>query len=125
MKITTKANNLVILLEGFERLWALKAFICIEVKDITAVVWNTELPRQDRGIGLRMPGTGLPTLFHAGSFWHQRNWDFYYIKDRDPGELIITTKLRKYHEIHLTTSEATAFEVREWFNVGLQTRTLA
>ena len=124
MKITTKADSFVILLEGMERFWAFQACLCVKVQDITDVIWNPERPEPGFP-GIRMPGTGLPSLFHAGSFWRHSGWEFQYLKAREDGELIIKTKLHKYKTIRLTTSESTAFEVREWFNKYLATRNVA
>lgn len=124
MKITTKADSLVILLEGMERVWAFKACICLKVQDVTDIVWNPERP-ESKFAGFKVPGTGIPSLFHAGSFWRQSGWDFRYLKAREPGELIIKTQLHKYRSIHLTTTEATAFDVREWFNNFVNTKNIA
>lgn len=126
MRITTKSNALVILLEGKERWWALKASICVQLDDVISVTWNPEKPDPKTFSGrIRLPGTSVPKVFHAGSFWSKSGWEFWYLHMAQAGELIITMDRTHYRIIRLSTDEATAFEVREWFNKKQQTRNIA
>lgn len=125
MKITTKADSLVILLEGWERLWALKASLCLKAKEVANVVWNPYQPDLSGSIGIRAPGASLPFTFHAGSFRVKKGWEFRYLHLKEPGELIIRTNVKKYQTIRLSTDEQTAFEIREWFNAMQQQRNVA
>lgn len=125
MKIVAKADRLLILLEGMERFWAAKAHILLQVNDVVSVVWNHELPVRPNGFYIRAPGTSVPSYFAAGSYMSGDAWEFWYLKRRTPGELIITTKLKKYRVIRLTIDESTAFTAREWFNSNQNMRNIA
>lgn len=125
MKVQTKANILVILPEGFERLWALKSKIALKSSDIQKIVWSPEAPQQLGLSGIRAPGTAIPGVFYAGSFFKKGGWEFWYLRMQQSGELVIKTKLHKYRAIRLSLDEATAFDVREWFNNSVKTRNIA
>ena len=87
MQITIKKSHVVVLLEGSERLYSLKAAICINGSDITSVKWDPGYPLQKELGGLRAPGTAVPFLFQAGSYWYKRTWEFYKNTWRTPGRL--------------------------------------
>lgn len=123
MKIEVKGQRLVVLLEGMERVWALKASICLQVEDVVGVQWFAERPSPP--LALRAPGTGAPRLFYAGSFWRKNAWEFWYLRVRVPGFLVITSKNKRYKVLRLTTDEATAFLVRDWLNRHQQTKHIA
>ncbi len=126
MRVVTKGDSLVILLEGAERLWSLKASICVRATDIVKVQWSSKQPViAISSFKLRLPGTSLPKVFYAGSFWKKAGWEFWYLKMRQEGELLVSTKLKRYHKIRLSVDEATAFEIREWFNKKRALRNLA
>lgn len=117
MKIATKNDHLVVLLEGAERFYALRATICVQKAAIVSVVWEADYPKQSELGGFRAPGTAIPFVFQAGSYWHKRRWEFRYLRLREQGQLVITTTLSKYAKIRVSTDEATALTVVEWFNV--------
>lgn len=123
MRIETKGSQLVILLEGMERLWALKASICLKAEDVTSITWHEEKPAPP--FALRAPGTGLPGVLCAGSFWRRSGWEFWYLRMRMPGFLVITTKGRRYKVLRLTTDEATGFLVRDWYSKHQRMRNIA
>jgi len=116
MKILIQGSALTIQFTGMERLWALKSEEPVEVADIVNVSWHKEHPPVGNFGGVRFPGTSLPFVLHAGSFWHRAGWDLRYIQFSHPGYLVIETKLHKYHKIQLTTDEASALKVVRWFN---------
>lgn len=125
MKIMTKSNRLVILLEGTERFYALKASLCLGRDDISSVVWEEGYPLQKELGGFRAPGTAIPFTFQAGSYWRRQAWEFRYLRLKQQGQLVISTKLKKYSKIRLTTDEATAFDVVQWFNTIQEKRKIS
>ena len=125
MQITIKKSHVVVLLEGSERLYSLKAAICINGSDITSVKWYPGYPLQKELGGLRAPGTAVPFLFQAGSYWYKRTWEFRYLKFREQGQLVVTTVLNKYAKIRITTDESAALDVVEWFNTVKKQRKVA
>ena len=125
MQITIKKSHVVVLFEGPERLYSLKAAICINGSDITSVKWYPGYPLQKELGGLRAPGTAVPFLFQAGSYWYKRTWEFRYLKLREQGQLVVTTVLNKYAKIQITTDESTALALVEWFNTVKKQRKVA
>ena len=125
MKITTKQHLLVILLEGVERFYAMKAIICVGAENITSVKWDNLYPQQKDLSGWRAPGTAVPFKFQAGSYYYRRQWEFRYLKLRQQGQLVIHTKLKKYAIIRLTTDKALALGIVQWFNILKKQRKIA
>lgn len=121
MKFVFHDKSLELQLEGVEQFWALKRKIVIDASAITNVEWVAGTVNRQRLGGLRAPGTVLPGLFYAGSFYRRSGWVFRYIKARKPGYLMITTNLRRYHNIRVTASQQQGLAVREWFNKYRQT----
>lgn len=123
MRIETKGQALVILLEGMERLWALKASMCIQVQDIKKLEWHDTTPKLP--FALRAPGTGLPRVLYAGSFWRPAGWEFWYLHMRKPGYVVIETGGSPYKTLRVSTDEATAFMVQSWYTTHQQIRNIA
>ena len=125
MKIATKNHRLVVLLEGIEKLYALKATLCIEAESIISVKWDRSCPNNKVLGGLRVPGITIPFKFQAGSYYYKRQWEFRYLQFSQPGQLIINTSLKKYAIIRLTTDEALALNIVQWFNTLKKQRKIA
>lgn len=115
MKIELTDEKLEIVLEGWERFWSLRGRISIEAKNITNVEWISGTVNRSRLRGLRAPGTGLPWVFYAGSFYRKSGWEFWYLNVRKPGCLIITTNQKRYRVVRVTVSEELAQKVTGWF----------
>ncbi len=125
MKIRAEGTILRVRFTGMERFWALKSEQLIKVTDIVSVSWHKEYPPVGSFGGLRLPGTSLPFVIHAGSFWRRSGWELRHIQFSKPGYLVIETKLKRYRKIQLTTDEVTALEVVQWFNQARNTKNFA
>lgn len=115
MKVKVGKESIVIALEGKEQVWALKKSVTVEAGHITNVEWMSGKVNRSRLGGFRAPGTGVPKMFYAGSIYRKAGWEFWYLKARQPGYLVITTDQKKYRVVRLTVSEKTGTTVREWF----------
>jgi len=115
MKIDLSEDALHIKLEGKERVWAAKKSVTLTAESITNVEWMTGTVNRSRLRGLRAPGTSMPTLFYAGSFYRKSGWEFWYLRVRRSGFLVITTNLKRYHVVRLSVDEKVGTKVREWF----------
>jgi hypothetical protein len=115
MKINLTNELLSVVLEGKEKVWALKKIVNIEASSITNVEWVTGTVNKARLNGWRAPGTGVPRTFYAGSIYKKAGWEFWYLKAKQPGYLVITTDKKKYHVVRLTVDEKVGVRVREWF----------
>ena len=69
-------GNLVIVVEGWDKLWSLRSHLTIPVAHVSKIY-------ADPGIanawwqGLRVGGTHIPGVITAGTFYHQGNWVFW------------------------------------------------
>jgi len=66
--------------EGWDKLWALKSQLEIPVAHIRAVRADPE-PARGWWHGLRLPGTQIPGLLTAGSFYQSDGFVFYDVHD--------------------------------------------
>ena len=66
--------------EGWDKLWALKSQLEIPVAHIQAVRADPE-PARGWWHGLRLPGTQIPGLLTAGSFYQSDGFVFYDVHD--------------------------------------------
>lgn len=106
-------------------MYALRASLCVGAEQITKVTWQSDYPQQKELSGFRSPGTSVPFLFQAGSFFYKKKREFRYLKLRQRGQLVIKTNLNKYSVIRLSLDEATAFDIVQWFNDVKSKRKLA
>lgn len=121
MKITTRGDNLIIQLEGVERLWAFKTGLNIKRHKIDSIIWSFDKPHWRNMIAVRSPGTGLPKVLYAGTFFSaRRGWEFWYLKMQQPGFLVISTSDDKYTRIRLTASQAVHIKLQKWLDSGVQ-----
>jgi hypothetical protein len=66
--------------EGWDRLWALKSHLEIPLAHVRAVRADPE-PARGWWHGLRVPGTQIPGLLTAGSFYQHGEFVFYDVHD--------------------------------------------
>ncbi|AFY68858.1 hypothetical protein Pse7367_0552 [Thalassoporum mexicanum PCC 7367] len=86
--------------QWYEKLFAFHfgGIITVPIEHITAV--STTKPEFSWKT-LRAPGTGLPGVLMAGTFYTENGREFWYIK-RDPNYLVIDLKDEYYKRIVLT-----------------------
>lgn len=125
MKFLLETDKLEVILEGKERALALKRRIEVPAESVVNVEWVASTVNTWRLSGLRAPGTGLPGIFYAGSFYRKSGWEFWYLRVRQPGHIIITTNLKRYRVLRISVSEDQALRVREWFNIHQKTGKIA
>lgn len=121
MKITTRGDNLIVRLEGVERLWALKTGLNIKRHKIDSIIWSFDKPHWRNMIAVRCPGTGLPKVLYAGTFFSaKRGLEFWYLKMQQPGFLVISTNHGKFTKIRLSASQAVNIKLQKWLDGGVQ-----
>ena len=120
MRFLVDKRSLVIELQGFEPMWALKARLTVLKSDIVSAEFKEEF-KDWRKVELRLPGTGIPGVLIAGSFWTAEGWDFLYLRDPENFSLAIVrnvlcieTTLNKYRRIIITCQRSEVEHVFEW-----------
>lgn len=118
MKFLLEPNQLIITLEGAEQVWALKRRLQVPHYAIADVDYRTAMPTmQDYQGYIRIPGTAIPWHFLAGSYKHHKNREFWYVKMRQPGVLILTLKPKtlSYDKIRITCAPEIAQDIADWW----------
>lgn len=120
MRFIPTKQKLVIELEGREQLWALKAKIEVEKKDITLLEYR-DIFANWRKWEVRLPGTGMPGKLIAGSFWTEEGWDFLYLTNPhgwvEPfvhNVLYIETSQQKFKRIIISCTPEDAAPLVAW-----------
>jgi hypothetical protein len=119
MKFQLEPNQLTIKLEGAEQVWALKRRLQIPQYAIEDVDYVTSMPSmQDYRGYVRIPGTAVPWYFLAGTYIYRGKQEFWYVKMRQPGVLVLTLKKPStldYRKIRITCSPEIAQNIADWW----------
>jgi len=121
MKFSTTKDELSIELHGREQLWALRARVRINKKDIKSIKYQKNF-KDWRKWEVRMPGASIPGHLVAGSYWTEEGWDFIYITDPRglykplaDNVLVVETKLDRYKRIIVSMPAKEANKIVSWF----------
>ena len=120
MRLVTQANQIVLKFEGIEQLYALRRQLTVQKSSVVSAEYIAVFKDWQK-IELRLPGTFLPGVILAGSFYTSNGWDFIYgLKPRGwtrptlHGVLVIETPKQRFRRIIVTVSETQANEVKQW-----------
>jgi hypothetical protein len=103
--------------EGWDRLWALKSQLEIPLAHIRAVRADPE-PARGWWHGLRLPGTQIPGLLTAGSFYQSDGFVFYDVHDP---ERTVVFELDHEHYQRLVIEVANPADVLETLRSAIAT----
>lgn len=90
-------GNLIINVEGADKLWALKSHLTIPLMHITSVKYDPEVAR-GWWHGFRLPGTQIPGVITAGTFYQHHEWAFWDVHHPEK-TIIITLKDEGYQKL--------------------------
>lgn len=100
MNLSINNNSLTIHLDGQERLWAFHLGPTIEILIAHIRHVSTDHPSME-WYALRAPGTAIPGLFAAGTYYAKRGREFWYVT-RSPQFLVLDLEGHYYKRIVLT-----------------------
>ncbi len=80
VEITIEAGRVHFEVQGWDRLWSLRSQLGIPLEHIHAVRIDPE-PARGWWHGFRLPGTQIPGLLTAGTFYQDGDWVFYDVHD--------------------------------------------
>jgi hypothetical protein len=80
VRVSVNGDRLHFEVERWDKLWALKSQLDIPLAHVRAVRADPE-PARGWWHGLRMPGTQIPGLLTAGSFYQSGGFVFYDVHD--------------------------------------------
>jgi hypothetical protein len=99
-------GNLVLHVHGADKLWALKSSLEIPLTHIAAI-------RADSGVahgwwhGLRMPGTNIPGVLTAGTFYQDGKRVFWDVHNAD-NTVVLELRDERYNELIVEVSDPKA-----------------
>jgi len=109
--VTIEETALTIEVEGLDKIWALKSHLTIPLRHIAEARYDPEAAR-GWWHGIRMPGTQIPGVITAGTFYQAGNRVFWDVHNPD-NAIVIMLHDETYHElvIEVEDPEATAAEI--------------
>ena len=95
--------------QGWDKLWALRSHLELPIEHILAARLDPG-PAREWWHGLRLPGTDIPGLLTAGTFYQNGEWVFYDVHDP---ERTIVLELDHEHYKRLVIEVANPTQVLE------------
>ncbi len=96
IELSIEGEDLLVKLSGWSRIWALKSELRVPLREVVAVRRATKLGLWPQG--LRLPGTQLPGVIAAGSYWWRGDWEFWSVR-HPQNAIVINTARKKYRRI--------------------------
>lgn len=103
-QITITPTELVVSPAGLDRLWALKGPIRVPWRHVTGIFRDQGAFKEHKG--LRLPGTAIPGLYYAGSFFCDGQRRFYNVRRNTP-IVVITLINEGYDRLILSVENPT------------------
>lgn len=120
--LTTNKDSLRVELHGREQFWALRAKVDIPKSSIKDIRYEPTF-KDWRKWEVRIPGTAVPRLLFAGSYWTEEGWDFLYIKKPRGlikptvnSVLVVETDQNRYKRVIVTCDPAEAKRIIKWWD---------
>ena len=96
--------------QGWDKLWALRSRLEIPVEHIHSVRIDPE-PAKGWWHGLRLPGTQVPGLLTAGTFFQNGDWVFYDVHDPE-NTIVLELDHEHYKRLVIEVSDPAAAVAR-------------
>ena len=96
-KLEIENGDLIITVEGMDKVWALKSHLTIPLAHIAGVSYQPEIAK-GWWHGLRLPGTNLPGVLTAGTFYQDKEWAFWDVHNPD-NTIVITLRDESYQKL--------------------------
>jgi hypothetical protein len=78
-RVSIEAGELVVDVEGLDKLWALKSRLSIPLANVRGATLDPGMVRERKGV--RAPGTHVPGVIVAGTFHHEGERVFWDVRD--------------------------------------------
>jgi hypothetical protein len=103
VELTISEDKLILHVKGADRLWAFKSTLEIPLRHISSVRPDPALARR-WWKGIRMPGTYVPGLIAAGTFYQDGKRIFWDVHDPDRA-IVIVLHDERYNELVVEVAE--------------------
>ena len=110
-RIEIADGRLSVIIEGLDKVWALKSRLDIPLEHVTGVAYDpAQASRWPRG--LRLPGSFIPGVITAGSYWRPGHgeddgWSFWDVHNPEQA-IVISTSHEHYKQIVVGVDDADA-----------------
>lgn len=118
VSISVAGDMLRLDVEGADKLWALKSSLEIPLRHVVAIRADTAIAR-GWWHGLRMPGTNIPGVLTAGTFYQDGKRVFWDVHDPDK-TVVIELRDERYNELIIEVEDPQA--AVEMVNAALSNR---
>jgi hypothetical protein len=106
VNITTENDKIVLEVQGWDKLWALKSRLEIPLENIRSVRVDPTVARA-WWKGIRAPGTHLPGVIIAGTFYQDGKRIFWDVKDPEK-TIVIDLMDDRYDQLIVEVAEPSA-----------------
>ncbi len=104
MQLSLTDNRLIIALTGWERTWAVHVGPTISVPRQEILDTTTQVP-ETTWRELRAPGTFLPGVIKAGTYYTERGREFWYVRSIEKGLCLDLSPESYYKRIVLSVDQ--------------------
>jgi hypothetical protein len=108
VEISIDDDRIVLEVEGWDKLWSLRSRLELPLAHITGVRADPE-PARGWWHGFKLPGTVIPGLLTAGTFYQHGGWVFYDV--HDPQNTIVIDLDHEHYERLIVEVQHPASEV--------------
>jgi hypothetical protein len=105
VRISVEGDTLAVEVLGWSKLWCVKRRLDVPLRCIRRVRSGGELPR---GYWVRLPGTFIPGVIKAGSYWNGSGWSFWDVRRRRDNVLVIELSGWQYDYVVVEVADAPA-----------------
>lgn len=106
VEISIFSGNVVFEVQGLDKLWSLKSSIEVPLSHLASVMIDPEAAR-GWWHGLRMPGTQIPGVVTAGTFYQHGRRVFYDVHNTD-NTIVIQLNHEKYDQLIVEVADPQA-----------------
>jgi hypothetical protein len=104
--VSISGGNLVLHVRGADKLWAFKSSLEIPLAHIREIRADSEIAH-GRWHGIRMPGTNVPGVLTAGTFYQDGKRVFWDVHNPD-NTVVIELKDERYNELVVEVADQKA-----------------
>ncbi len=100
-------DTLTVHVLGWDRLWALKSRIEVPLSHVASAEVDPEITRREWWKGIKAPGTELPGVIKAGTFYQWRERVFWDVRDPDKA-IVIQLRDERYARLVIEVEDPPA-----------------
>jgi hypothetical protein len=104
-EVSLSEGNLVLEVEGWDKLWSLKSRLVIPTEHVIGAYADSKIA-DAWWKGLRLAGTHVPGVIAAGTFYHHGDWVFWDVHNPE-NVVVIDLRHERYAKLIIEVSDPT------------------